>query len=77
MTSRTSRLNEGALVSSSPAKLVPGPTASCVTRTRLPVTTISPPPDDSAKVRSVLPCRVVKMSWSVWPSNESALTLTL
>src|SRR3546814_6563264 len=51
MMSRTSRLNEGALSSTSVEKLVPGPTSSCVTRTRLPVTTISPPPEVRAKVR--------------------------
>ncbi|MNC99240.1 hypothetical protein D3C83_174530 [compost metagenome] len=60
--SRMSRLKLGAASRTSPAKLVPGPTASWVTRTRLAVTVITPPPVDSEKARLVLPCRLVVMS---------------
>ena len=42
--------------------------ASWVTDTRLPVTTMTPPPLVRVKPRLVLPCRVVWMPSSVWPS---------
>nr|WP_243657454.1 hypothetical protein [Parafrankia sp. BMG5.11] len=48
-----------------------------MTRTRLPLTTISPPPLDRAKVSAVLPCRLVWMSLTDWPSNPPTLAETV
>ena len=71
--SRTSRLKLGVFASTSAVNDWPGPTASWVRRTRLPVTTMSPLPLDRVNFRLVLPCRLVVTSLTVCPSKPVAV----